>query len=119
MPGMASIPGRRRLGDEEMADDESDLVQFDTMEGNIGYSMWRAEQMDWHTFDDYADDDDGEIEGAAFADYGEYRNFGNFVHYFDTFELDWNNADNWDETYDLQPTPLLQISDDTVSMEMA
>eukprot|EP01083_Nonionella_stella_P169814 576647_1 len=36
-------PGRRRMIDEY----DNDLVQFDTMEGNIGYSMWRAELMDW------------------------------------------------------------------------
>eukprot|EP01083_Nonionella_stella_P282222 960416_1 len=32
-------PGRRRMINEY----DNDLVQFDTMEGNIGYSMWRAE----------------------------------------------------------------------------
>jgi len=114
-----SQSGRRRLSKNEayLGYDSEDLVQFDTMDGNIGYSMWRAELMDWHNFDDF--DADGTDQGDVdFADYGEYRNFGNFVHYFDSFELDWNDQDSWGQSKDLRRVPMLQIGDRTLSMEM-
>ena len=109
---------RRRLSEESevyFGYDADDLVQFDTMDGNIGYSMWRAELMDWHNFVDY---DTSMDRNDDFAEYGEYRNFGNFVHYFDSFEFDWSDQDSWDEMKSLRQVPMLQVGRKEISMEM-
>eukprot|EP01084_Bolivina_argentea_P185392 319694_1 len=51
-------------------------------------------------------------------DYGEYRNFGNFVHYLDSFEANWNDDHNWND-FDMENSQkVIQFGDDVVAMDL-
>eukprot|EP01083_Nonionella_stella_P231852 818418_1 len=119
MQGMKAMEGAAAAHEEDMwrrmmmMDDEH-WVQFDTMEGNLGYGIWRAEYMDWHSFGDY----DALGDADQLMEYGEYRNFGNFVHYFDTLEFDWNDADDWSDVDGIYPKSMIQFGDDPVQMNL-
>eukprot|EP01084_Bolivina_argentea_P000447 846_1 len=119
MQGMKAMEGAAAAHEEDMwrrmmmMDDEH-WVQFDTMEGNLGYGIWRAEYMDWHSFGDY----DALGDADQLMEYGEYRNFGNFVHYFDTFESHWSEDDNWSDVDGVNRKSWIQFGDEEIPMDM-
>ena len=61
----------------------------------MGYSLWKAETMDWKSFNDISD----EMKTVDAADYGSWDEFGEYQHYMNTIDFDWDSDNLW-ESYD-------------------
>eukprot|EP01083_Nonionella_stella_P212202 766564_1 len=65
-------------------------IQFDPLEGNLGYAVWKYELMDWHSFSQINGGVTGVISNEKYI-YGEYEKFNDYSHYFEEYELYFNN----------------------------
>ena len=74
---------------------------FDPIEATLGFTVWKYDSMDWHSFHDGLYIDYGDDVVPNKREYGQFNKFDNYVHYFQEFELEYNNKwegyeDDWD-----------------------
>ena len=96
------------LNNDNMLRDDN-VIYFEPIKGNLGYAIFKYELMNWH----YIPSLDSNNNNYKYHQYGQFKNFVDFAHYFNEMDFIYDPKDKCSQTLNnLQYKLCIHVFDD-------